>query len=65
MRLQVVGILENGASKILPISADTLRVLLILPDSAGPPSPGETNGRGPGVARARRRVMASLATGVA
>lgn len=65
MRLQILGILETGASKILPISADTLRVVLILPDSAGLLPLGETNDRGPGVARARRRVLASLATGVA
>jgi len=32
MRLQVLAILENGASKVLPKASDTLRVLLILPD---------------------------------
>ena len=38
MRLQVLAILENGASKILPKGSDTLRILLILPNQEAAPN---------------------------
>jgi hypothetical protein len=64
MRLQVFAILENGVSKILPRQADTLRVLLILPDRVeARPSDRPERGPIPAVAEGRRRVMASLAGG--
>ena len=66
MRLQVLAILENGASKILPKGADTLRVLLILPNPEGTPkSEIEAAQRGLPASPIRRRVMASLAGGSA
>src|SRR5207247_8404552 len=37
MRVQVLAILENGASKILPKGSDTLRILLILPNQQAAP----------------------------
>ena len=62
MRLQVLAILENGASKILPKGTDTLRVLLILPNPEGGPKleSGAAQRRLP-ASPIRRRVMASLA----
>jgi len=66
MRLQVFAILENGASKILPKGADTLRVLLIVPDQEGAAkSDGQTGQRRLPASPVRRRVMASLAGGSA
>jgi hypothetical protein len=64
MRLQVLAILENGASKILPKASDTLRVLLILPDQQGLAKPGGQVR--PGAERTspvKRRILASLASG--
>jgi len=62
MRLQVLAILENGASKILPKGSDTLRILLILPNPEGAPkSESETAPHRPPASPIRRRVMASLA----
>lgn len=66
MHLQVLAILENGVSKILPRQADTLRVLLILPgDPTASPSERRERGPLPPSAERRRRVMASLALGAA
>lgn len=65
MQLQVFAILENGVSKLLPRQSDTLRVLLILPDATNGRQ-AETEGMGARPApERRRRVMASLASGVA
>ncbi len=62
MRLQVLAILENGASKILPKGSDTLRILLILPNQEGvPKSESQAGERRPPSSPIRRRVMASLA----
>jgi hypothetical protein len=64
MRLQVLAILENGASKILPRASDTLRVLLILPEPPGPAKPGDRARPGAEVAGpVKRRILASLASG--
>jgi len=66
MRLQVLAILENGASKILPKGSDTLRILLILPNQeAAPNSDGQAGQRRLPASPVRRRVMASLAGGSA
>jgi len=66
MRLQVLAILENGASKILPKGSDTLRILLILPNQeAAPMSEGQAAQRRLPASPVRRRVMASLAGGSA
>ncbi|TLZ79162.1 MAG: hypothetical protein E6K05_08980 [Methanobacteriota archaeon] len=66
MRLQVLAILENGASKIFPKGADTLRILLILPNQeAAPNSDGQAAQRRLPASPVRRRVMASLAGGSA
>ena len=64
MRLQVLAILENGASKILPKASDTLRVMLILSEQQGPakPSAQVRSGAEP-ASPIRRRILASLATG--
>lgn len=64
MRLQVLAILENGASKILPKASDTLRVLLILPDQQAASKPGAEVRLGAKPASpVRRRILASLARG--
>jgi hypothetical protein len=64
MRLQVLAILENGASKVLPKASDTLRVLLILPDPQGTAKPGAQIRPGAQPASpVRRRILASLASG--
>jgi len=66
MRLQVLAILENGASKLLPAGSDTLRILLILRDQDITSKVGGQGGdRGPPTGPVRRRVMASLAGGSA
>src|SRR6266566_799702 len=66
MRLQVLAILENGASKIFPKGSDTLRILLILPNQeAAPNSDSQAAQRRLPASPVRRRVMASLAGGSA
>lgn len=63
MRLQILAVTENGASKILPKCADTLRVLFIVPEI--PDAPSHRNGRDRDleIAERRRHLMSSLATG--
>jgi len=61
MRLQVLAIMENGASKIIPKGSDTLRVLLILRAQEGSPSAESPESqRGSPPSPIRRRVMQSL-----
>jgi len=60
MKLQVLAILENGASKILPKGSDTLRVLLILQDQR---EAAQSSARSPSrnsSARVRQRLMSDL-----
>ncbi len=64
MRLQVLAIMENGASKIIPKGSDTLRVLLILRAPEGSPaSESPESQRGSPPSPIRRRVMRSLVAG--
>src|SRR5947208_10185263 len=64
MRLQVLAIMENGASKIIPKGSDTLRVLLILRAPEGSPSSESPESqRGSPPSPIRRRVMRSLVAG--
>lgn len=60
VKLQVLAILENGASKILPKGSDALRVLLILRDPQEAVQSSARSLSRTSSARVRQRVMSDL-----